>query len=198
MVTNIEFYKLNNKEEKMKKLQNIGLLFASMVLIMSCNNSAQTKQETETTQEEVAVETEEVEEQPSTNRTLAYLPSVDLSGVKNMTPTELAKNLNIAINANCYDDAKISIPESPYFVQLVKRIVTNPNHWEMIGVCGRCEYNSTPMRIGTVTEVKASSWECDGLFLYEITFVSRYDQEFEMEINLYDGATLVKNYKWSN
>lgn len=177
----------------MKKVQSISLLFASMALVISCNNNPQPEQEIETTKVEMTIE----EEQQSTNATFTFLSSVDLSGVKNMTPTELAKNLNNAINASCYDDAKIVIPESPNFVQLVKRIVSNPNHWEMIDQCTHIHYNSTPMKIGTITEVKASSSEAECLS-YEITFVSRYDQEFEMKINLYDGTTLVKGYKWSN
>lgn len=183
----------------MKKVQSISLLFASMALVISCNNNPQPEQEIETTKVGMTIE----EEQQSTNATFTFLSSVDLSGVKNMTPTELAKNLNNAINANCYDDAKIRIPETPYFVQLTKRIVTNPNHWEIMNLCTMARYESIPMKIGTITEIYSSACEADGGYSYKVLFNSSYDELFDMEIIIYNGPAVGMEpdsaiYRWSN
>lgn len=203
----------------MKLVKQFFLVFASMVLIVGCNNNSTDSNDSKSTlmklKDKLTNKTEagnsteeetpwqEEEQSSATSIIMEYMSTIDLSGVKNMNTLELAKNLNTAINANCYDDAKIRIPETPYFVQLTKRIVTNPNHWEIMNLCTMARYESMPMKIGTTTEIYSSACEADGGYSYKVLFNSSYDELFDMEIIIYNGTAVGMEpdsaiYRWSN
>lgn len=198
----------------MNLVKQISLVFASMVLIVGCNNNSNDSNDLMKLKDKLTNKTEadnsteetpwqEEEQSSATSIIMEYMSTIDLSGVKNLNTTELAKNLNTAINANCYDDAKIRIPETPYFVQLTKRIVTNPNHWEIMNLCTMARYESMPMKTGTITEIYSSACEADGGYSYKVLFNSSYDELFDMEIIIYNGTAVGMEpdsaiYRWSN
>lgn len=178
----------------------LGTLLMGLFLMTSCNNqnsgSESAVDNTAQTEEESSQLFDENGEEILEERFRLYdWSQIDMSKAKNLNNTTLSKNIHQLLHLN--KDENTDILSNPYFVQLVKNMVTNKQHLEMIASSETYTCSSSEMRIGYTTEIECNSvshWPMK----YTVEFIVYHDVEYDVTISIYDGIELLKTYTWTN
>lgn len=185
-----------------KLVKNLGTILLGITLVSSCgkdySNDANSKsQETDTVEtysEKVATEDAEAEQNhPAGNK--KDWSKLDLSGVKSLSNDKLAEII-VSLISECDENQQFS--NSPFFAQLVTNIVTDENHLLIIQKGGESkEVPSSGMKAHSLTVEGYPIPQSANNEKYEISFISYYGEEHEIEISIYEKDQVVKKYKWS-